>query len=206
MVHIAEGIPAPLHLPALRGMFEARKRVFVDLLKWDVPVLDGRYEVDQFDDEHAAYLIVAREDGSHAGSARLLKTTRPHILDTLFPELCAAPAPRGGRVLEITRFCLDRGQSAEQRLDTRNRLVSAIVAYGLENGVETYTGVAEMGWLQQILAFGWRCRPLGLPRRIDGRMLGALKIDISDETPALLEASGIYHPEPLDCLELLEAA
>ena len=27
----------------LRAMFEARKKVFVDLLKWDVPVLDGRF-------------------------------------------------------------------------------------------------------------------------------------------------------------------
>ena len=45
----------------LRSMFEARKSVFVDLLKWDVPVLDGRYEIDQFDDGHATYLIVADE-------------------------------------------------------------------------------------------------------------------------------------------------
>jgi acyl-homoserine lactone synthase len=44
---------------ALRAMFEARKRVFVDLLKWDVPVLGGRFEVDQFDDEHAAYLVLS---------------------------------------------------------------------------------------------------------------------------------------------------
>ncbi|MDT9599871.1 acyl-homoserine-lactone synthase [Sphingosinicella rhizophila] len=206
MVTVAEGIPAPLHLPALRGMFEARKRVFVDLLKWNVPVLEGRYEVDQFDDEDAVYLIVPGEDGRHAGSARLLKTIRPHILDTLFPELCAAPVPRGAGTLEITRFCLDRAQSADARLETRNCLVSGLVRYALENGVETYTGVAEMGWLQQILAFGWRCRPLGLPRRIDGKMLGALRIDINDETPALLEANGIYRSAPVRPLELLAAA
>ena len=206
MVTVAEAIPVPLRLPALREMFEARKHVFVDLLKWDVPVLEGRYEVDQFDDEDATYLIVPGENGGHAGSARLLKTTRPHILDTLFPELCAAPVPRGPRILEITRFCLGRGQSAEQRLETRNSLVSALVRYALDNGVETYTGVAEMGWLQQILAFGWRCRPLGLPRPIDGKMLGALRIDISDATPALLEANGIYRSARLRPLELLAAA
>lgn len=206
MVTVAEAIPVPLHLPALREMFEARKRVFVDLLKWDVPVLEGRYEVDQFDEEDAVYLIVPGEDGRHAGSARLLKTIRPHILDSLFAELCAVPVPRDARTLEITRFCLDRRQSADDRLETRNRLVSGLVRYALENGVETYTGVAEMGWLQQILAFGWRCRPLGLPRRIDGKMLGALRIDITDETPALLEANGIYRCAPVRPLELLAAA
>jgi N-acyl-L-homoserine lactone synthetase len=206
MVTVAEHIPSPLRHPPLREMFEARKRVFVDLLKWDVPVLEGRFEVDQFDDQHAAYLIVACDDGSHAGSARLLKTQRPHILDTLFPELCAATPPRGPEVMEITRFCLDRNQGSQERLETRNRLVSALVRYALENNIAAYTGVAEMGWLQQILAFGWRCRPLGLPRRIDGRMLGALRIDITPDTPALLASNGIYRPAPLERIEILEAA
>lgn len=206
MVTIAEDVLVPPRLPALREMFEARKRVFVDLLKWDVPVLDGRYEVDQFDDQHAIYLIVPDENGGHAGSARLLTTTLPHILDSLFPDLCAGPPPRGPNVLEITRFCLDLDQDSRTRLETRNRLVSGLVRYALENSIETYVGVAEMGWLQQILAFGWRCRPLGLPRVIGGKMLGALRIDISPETPALLEMNGIYRPAPLHQLEILEAA
>jgi N-acyl-L-homoserine lactone synthetase len=206
MVTLAEYVTDPVRFPPLRAMFEARKRVFVDLLKWDVPVVDGRYEVDQFDDEEATYLIVADADGGHAGSARLLKTVRPHILDTLFEDLCGAPPPRGPGVLEITRFCLGRGGSAAERMETRNILVSGLVHYALENGIETFTGVAEIGWLQQILAFGWRCRPLGLPRMRDGKMLGALAIGISDETPSLLAANGIYRPEPLQRLRMLEAA
>ncbi|MDP9423636.1 MAG: autoinducer synthase [Pseudomonadota bacterium] len=181
----------PAKEPLLQAMFEARKQVFVDLLKWDVPVLDGRYEIDQFDDEHAIYLIVADQAGRHLGSARLLPTSRPHILDSLFPSLCAGEPPRSPDCFEITRFCLGRNQNARQRLETRNRLVSALARYALENGISVYTGVAELNWLQQILAFGWRCRPLGLPRTIGGRTLGALRIDIDAETPALLAANGI---------------
>jgi hypothetical protein len=37
-------------------------------------------------------------------------------------------------------------------------------------------------------------------------MLGALRIDISAETPALLAANGIYRAEPLERLDLLQAA
>ncbi|MDQ2676907.1 MAG: autoinducer synthase, partial [Actinomycetota bacterium] len=69
-----------------------------------------------------------------------------------------------------------------------------------------YTGVAELGWLQQILAFGWRCRPLGLPRIIDGKTLGALRIDITAETPALLASNGIYTPQSIERAVALEAA
>ena len=184
----------PAKEPLLRAMFEARKQVFVDLLKWDVPVLDGRYEIDQFDNEHAVYLIVADASGDHLGSARLLPTMRPHILDSLFPGLCAGEPPRSPDCFEITRFCLGRNQNARERLETRNRLVSALAQYALENGISVYTGVAELCWLQQILAFGWRCRPLGLPQAIGGRTLGALRIDIDAETPALLAANDILRP------------
>src|SRR3546814_5947244 len=44
---------------AMRAMFAARKEVFIDLLKWDLPVLAGAYELDQFDDrseEHTSEL------------------------------------------------------------------------------------------------------------------------------------------------------
>ena len=206
MVVIAGGALAPFESETLRLMFEARKRVFVDLLKWNVPVVAGQYELDQFDDEHAVYLIIADKSGRHLGSARLLKSLRPHILDTLFPELCASEPPRGANILEITRFCLDRNQSSVRRLETRNTLVSALVDYGLANGVATYTGVAELTWLQQILSFGWRCRPLGIPQIIEGKALGALRIEIAGDTPALLAASGIYARSDLEPIHGREAA
>jgi acyl-homoserine lactone synthase len=195
MMIVESGVTALLEQSALRAMFEARKQVFVDLLKWDVPVLDGRFEIDQFDDEHATYLIVAGANGEHLGSARLLSTTRPHILGHLFPELCAGPVPAGEKVFEITRFCLGRHHGAARRRDTRNRLVSALVAFALERGIRTYTGVAEMGWLQQILAFGWDCRPLGVPRMLGGALTGALAISITPETPSLLDSNGIWTGE-----------
>lgn len=205
MIVIGRQSREPAKEPLLRAMFEARKQVFVDLLKWDVPVLEGRYEIDQFDDEHAVYLIVADTNGEHLGSARLLPTTRPHILDSLFPSLCAGEAPRSTDCFEITRFCLGRSQNAKARLETRNRLVSALAQYALENGISTYTGVAELGWLQQILAFGWRCRPLGLPRVIGGRTLGALRIDIDLETPALLASNDIFRPTSVEQTPALAA-
>lgn len=206
MIILKEAASRPIEDKALEGMFEARKQVFVDLLQWDLAVLDSRFEIDEFDDFHARYVIVADEDGTHLGSARLLPTTRPHILGNLFPDLCADPVPAGSNVCEITRFCLGRNQTAAQRRHTRDLLVSALVRDALERGVDTYTGVAEMSWLQQILAFGWRCRPLGLPRRTESGMLGALAIEIDGGTPALLAANGIWIQETASGPQVLEAA
>lgn len=195
----------PLNGRTLRRMFEDRKSIFVDLLKWDLPVIDG-FEMDRFDDSNATYLIVADEDGDHLGSARLLPTTRPHILDTFFSALCTTPPPRGSDVVEITRFCLSRRHDAASRRRTRNQLVSALAWYALEAGISTYTGVAEIRWLQQILAFGWLCRPLGVPVHLDCGMIGALAIEIRSDTPELLAANGIWDAPQEAAVRIRQAA
>lgn len=95
MVVTGNGIEQALSGRVFRSMFEERKRVFVDLLGWDVPVLARRYEIDQFDDDEAVYIVITDDTGEHAGSARLLQTDRPHILDTIFPNLCDGVPPTG---------------------------------------------------------------------------------------------------------------
>lgn len=189
----------------LRAMFAARKEVFVDLLAWDVPVLGGKFEVDQFDDAHATYLVLSDPQGGHLGSARLLPTTRPHILDSFFPMLCEQGVPRGETIYEVTRFCLDRSLTASERRRVRDTLVTALVDHALASDISAYSAIAEMAWLQQILAFGWRCRPLGLPRTIDGSMLGALRIEIDTGTPELLVAAGICAVPTIAASTLLAA-
>jgi acyl-homoserine lactone synthase len=177
---------------ALRPMFEDRKRLFVDLLGWQVPVIAGAYEIDQFDGLDATYLVESDDGNAHLGSLRLLPTEQPHILDTLFASLCDEPAPRGPAIQEITRLCLPPRLGAERRLAVRNRLISAMVDHALASGIEALTGVVEINFLSQIVDMGWDCRPLGAPARFDGRLLGAFQIDLDADTPAALYARGIY--------------
>lgn len=206
MLHVVQNATTTPPDRVFRSMFAARKSVFVDLLKWEIPVLDGCYEIDQFDDPHARYLILADRDDGHLGSARLLPTTRPHILDSLYSVLCEDAPPRGEAIFEVTRFCLDRRLRAHDRRAVRDALVSALAGHALDHGIESYTAIAEIGWFQQILAFGWRCEPLGLPHIIDGRSLAALRIFITDDTPALLATAGIRGRHAILANEQLAAA
>jgi N-acyl-L-homoserine lactone synthetase len=180
---------------ALRAMFVARREVFVDLLGWDVPVIAGHFELDRFDDPHARYVILVDETGRHRASARLLPTERPHLLDSFYPDLCDGEIPRGPCTFEITRFCLDRHQSAHERRAARDRLVSELAITAIVSGIRCYTGVAETPWFHQILGFGWRCRALGAPRVHGRHELSGLRIDIDEHTMDRLAANGIYDPQ-----------
>lgn len=178
--------------PALRAMFEARKRVFVDLLGWDVPVLNDAYEVDQFDTASASYLILTGENCAHRASARLLRSDGPHILRDLFPQLCTGPVPQDEDFREITRFCIEPTLPRAERRGVRNQLVSALADHARSEGIKAYSAVAPLPWFCQIAQFGWRCQQLGPSQVVEGQELVALRIDIDQDTRKQLEESGIY--------------
>jgi N-acyl-L-homoserine lactone synthetase len=196
MTHIIEGSREQEHA-ILRSMYAARKSVFVDLLGWDVPVLDGQFEIDQFDGPQTLYLIAAEPDGTHLGSMRLLPTSGPTLLGDIFDFLCEEAPPSKDSVWEISRFCLSRELRAAQRRQVRNRLVTMAARFALDNGIASYCCVADMPWFSQILSFGWECRPLGLPQLLPCGMTGAMEIHIDRDTPARMAEAGVWHEAPV---------
>ncbi|OAN58650.1 acyl-homoserine-lactone synthase [Sphingobium sp. TCM1] len=194
MIQIFEGAEWGEGSPVLNDMYRDRKRIFVDMLGWDVPVIDGAYEIDQFDDEHAIYVVATNERGEHDGSIRLLPSIRPHVLGNIFPELCDGPVPSGEHIFELSRACLSPRNRAARRLEVRNTVTTAVVEFALLRGIRRFTCIADSGWLSQILSLGWDCRPLGLPREIAGLSTGALVIEIDGDTPDKLRTAGTYVP------------
>lgn len=189
----------------LADMFRARKSVFIDLLGWDVPVLAGQYELDQFDGPSTIYLLIATPQGEHLGSLRLLPTDGPTILADIFPFLCDSAPPASSNCWEISRFCLSRDLRAAERRVIRNRLVTAAVAFALRNDITSYACVADAAWLTQILSFGWRCEPLGLPQHLVCGLTGAMQIHVAPNTPELMQAAGTWQPSPSACADQLAA-
>ncbi len=193
------------HRHLLDKMFEDRKAIFVDLLKWDIPH-DERFERDEYDDEFAEYLIVNdRDSGEHYASLRMLRTDRPHMLETLFAGLCDGEVPRGRDIREISRMCLSSRHRGPERMRFRNLLASAMTEYALLTGIRAYTAVMEMGRMSRVLAAGWRCEPLGMPRRVGNTMVGALMIHIDPDTIRRLQSTGRYESGVLRIEELDEA-
>lgn len=192
MIHIIENHLAADKRPLLQSMFADRKRLFVDLFGWDVPVVDGQYEMDQFDTAEAVYLIIADAAGGHAASLRLMPTNRPHMIGTIFQHLCPAGIPAGDTIWESTRLCLPQRHGAERRRELRNQLISAMVDFALERGIDRYTGVLPDAFRKEVLAMGWRGEPLGPAVRMPGGPVGAFMVYIDTDTPERLAWTGTY--------------
>lgn len=175
---------------ALRSMFAARKRVFVDLLKWDLPVLAGRFEIDHRDGPEATYLIVTDADCEHLASARLLPVTQKDQFSRRLGAAIPDPADRAPCIAEMTHFCLSPDVDADRRKQARDTLLHGLVDHALTNAISCFVGVAEGAWLDRVETFGWQCRRLGRADEAPGGTV-PFAIDIDGTTPSRLAAAGI---------------
>ncbi len=194
MVHVVTSHDRDYFGGLLAHMHRDRRRIFVDQLKWDLPGLEGEEEYDQFDTDQAIYLIAADHEGRHQASVRLLPSTEPHLLSTVFPHLCERGVPRGEDTWELTRMCVS--PEAHDSKTVRQMIRVATVEFALLWGVRRYTAVSYMGLMSQVLAVGWDCEPLGMPAPdANGKMVGALRINITPETLSLVRTrAGLRAP------------
>jgi N-acyl-L-homoserine lactone synthetase len=173
---------------ALLEMHHDRKRVFVDRLGWDLPSRDSWLEVDQFDNEYAVYLIArAQGSGRHQGSVRLLPTTGPHVLASLFPSLCAERIPTGKECWEISRLVAPPTETRGTAVVRVHRMLAlALLEFAQLNGINCYSLVIAAHRVPALLSVGWDVRPLGLPKSCMGENLQALQILIHPDSLRLM--------------------
>ena len=194
MIHVVDNDTAGCRRHLLDSMFADRKRLFVDLFRWDIPVDDEQYEIDQYDTAAAVYIIAADDEGTHEASLRLMPTTGPHMLAALFSHLCPLGVPTGPDTWETTRLCLPQRHGAARRRELRNRLFSAAIDFALERQITRLTGLIPEAFRRELLAMGWRAEPLGPAVHLSGDLAGAFMVHIGTDTPARLAWTGVYTP------------
>ena len=165
-------------------MHHDRKRVFIDQLGWRLPTVGSWLEVDEFDNEYTVYLIAcSADDDRHLASVRLLPTTRPHMMSSLFSTLCESGPIIGDDVWEISRFTVaPRGLSGGEVLRLCQYLAVAHVEFALLNNISRYTLVGEAHRLPILCSMGWRVRPLSLPTDCDGKKIVSMEVSIDEGT------------------------
>jgi N-acyl-L-homoserine lactone synthetase len=187
----------------LDSMHRDRKRVFVDRLKWNVPVVDDVYEKDQFDNENAVYIVATDADtGQHHASLRLTPTLKPHMLRDVFSTLCEDGVPAGPHIWELTRICISPSLPRELARKSLGLIWLGALEFGLDEGITTMTGLTHTAMFANIQASGIQIEPLGPSKDFDGMAYRALKTRIA---PDVLEKDRIRLDEPERVLQYIPA-
>jgi acyl-homoserine lactone synthase len=192
-IHVVGRSNRHLYGDALEQWFRLRHAVFVGERGWTALARPDGRDIDAYDDEHAIYLL-AIDAGRVVGGQRLYPTLRPHMISEVFPHLVARDIPAGPTVFEWTRYFVVK----ERRMGrTDCRLLAALQAFCLEEGITHVTAVVEMWWLPRWQQAGFRAKPLGLPQPVEGQPTVAALIEISEESRSAALRVGGLRPSSL---------
>ncbi len=188
-IHIVTAENIDSYADAMEQAYRLRHSVFVDEMGWhNLKRPDGR-EIDQFDDGRAVHMLYL--DGERVvGYQRMLPSMRPHLLSEVMPHLCDGDFPVGPHIWEWTRYCVTKEHRDRGRIlsPAGNLLLSAIVEWGLENGVAKI--IIEMNpiWMLRLVQLHFRVTPLGIPQEFDKDSIVAVTAAFDARTLARLRS------------------
>jgi acyl homoserine lactone synthase len=142
---------AHLHGEAWISQHRLRHKIFVERQRWRVPVYNG-LEYDEFDTPSAQYVVWCDCEGQARGVVRLLPTTRPYMLKSLWPELLSPQMPDSPQIWEATRFGCDHTLPASMRREVVAELIAACLEFGLEHGIRSYLALMPVAVFKQVIA------------------------------------------------------
>lgn len=147
MLRQALGYERSKHPVAFDTMFRQRKIVFHDEKKWDVKIVGGEFEIDEYDRDDTCYLMSYDASGALVGSVRLLSTAMPHMLSGPFRDMFPDVGFTSPVIWEATRFVVlgDRSVQPNQVSTAACEILLGMCQFGLENGVRHITAVYDAG-------------------------------------------------------------
>lgn len=214
MITIVNSANRDRHAAALDQMFRLRKRVFHDLLKWDVSI-DGDYEVDHFDAANPTYVLSHDErTGSLRGALRLLPTLGPNMLDDTFPSLLGdRPEIRSSEIWESSRFCIEptisQDRGSNQVTIAAAELMCGVGELGIASGLSHIVTVTDVFLERMFRRMGCPGERIGNPERIGTVFAVAIAWEVNEDLlsrmKAVADIDGALVAEPVR-LEAMRAA
>jgi acyl homoserine lactone synthase len=187
---------AHLYGDAWASHHRLRYKLFVERQQWDVPNFN-QLEYDQYDTPAAVYLLWRDNGGSVRATTRLVPTSRPYMLQEVFPELAASgPLPNSPDIWEATRIGVDRDMEPGMRTRAAAELIAGCLEYGLRNNIGRYVFVMPMAIIKSLLIRAG-CSPvlLGEPKRIGRQLTAAAEIVItSQQLERVRDNCGLHNP------------
>jgi N-acyl-L-homoserine lactone synthetase len=159
-----------------------RYKMFVERQKWSVPSY-RQIEYDQFDTPAATYILTVDEQYRALGAARLIPTTRPYMVESLWPDLVDMELPHCDSIWEASRFGCDRDLDAASRRRVVAQLILGCQEFGIATGISKYLGVMPIRIFKYVIAAN-HCpvAQIGSTLRLNGHEIAAAYIDVSQST------------------------
>ena len=206
---------------ALLSQHRLRYQSCIKRQNWEVPTIN-EMEYDNFDSKATTYLIwIDPKDGEAKGCSRLIRTDRPYMIQTIWPDLVQTISlPSSPKILEGSRFCVDKHMAPHHRRRIIGELICAYLEYGLIEGIESIIGVmTPFIWKSVFCRSGWPVEFIGSEKQLDNGdkvVAGMMTVDVNTlidvrqkmgiKKPVLRMAPSAFRPIPEKVIQKTMAA
>jgi len=199
-IHFVTPANRGLYTGQLDQMYRQRRQFFVDRMKWSDLDNGSDYEIDDFDHEHAVYVLALGDLGELLGSYRLLPTWQPHLMGgPLAKYVEKSDRAKGAGVWEFSRWIPGFHKGREHREEVRGRLFVAAAEFALSHSVDAYVACVEVNVLNLLAEIGWPVEMLGEPTSYGTGTTVAIRFSLGHEELASTQmACQIASPTALE--------
>lgn len=199
MIHVVTLENQHLYGRQLESMFRMRHEFYVKQRGWtNLTSSDGR-ETDEFDNDHAVYLLNLDKYGEILSTFRLNPTTTPYLLGDKLSQYLDGEAPRDNETWDLTRWMVAphaRRPGAGQLADAQKPLICGVMEFAVKRGITHFTTLMDTVFVQRVQKV-WPVRPLGQPMRFEDGNGEAIAIEIEAGPHVLAKSrdlTGIFEP------------
>jgi acyl-homoserine lactone synthase len=178
MIRVVDRTNRHQFIRTLEQHFRLRHEIFVKERGWKEFDRDGIYEMDQYDNGNATYLISVDEHDEVVGSSRIYPTALPHMLCEQFPALVDGAVPQRIDLVEFTRLAICKSQRGTQIYYEQ---FLGLQEFCLDQGMSGATTLIRTHRIPVVQKAGMHVIPLGLSQEIDGEMCTAILIEASED-------------------------
>lgn len=180
MFHVITAADKQRHAAKIDEMHAWRKKIFVDEKRWDLPYVNGR-EYDQYDDEHAIYILEYEANGDLVHSQRMRPTVHGSMLADVFGSAIASGADSiaDEKTWEMTRGFVTPKYRVASRDDLRAAMRLTILQLAQNAGMSRIVNFIDVRLLPYFINSAYRFKPLGLPIEYGTGSGIAIEIEVS---------------------------
>jgi len=171
MIHAVSAVNLHLYARQIDQMFRMRHAFYIEGHGWSGLTSQDGCETDEFDDEHAVYLMSIDPFGEVAASVRLNPTLGPTLLSK-FADHADEPPPKSESVWDISRWIAApqhrRSDNPRWPSNHQRELMVGILEFCQSRGLTHLSMLAELRLAERIATYGWPLKYLGAPREYEG--------------------------------------
>jgi|EndMetStandDraft_4_1072995.scaffolds.fasta_scaffold97833_2 acyl-homoserine lactone synthase len=167
MMHILTAQNAEDYPELMEKVWRFRHKQFVERLGWkELRSEDGR-ERDRFDTDDAVHLVVTSGQDI-VGYTRLLRTSRPHLLSDIYPEIMEGQDwPKADNIFEWTRCISDDKASKFGDVQASHVLITGVLEFCLLSGIKGMIVETHPKLVTWMLETGYKVETLNTPQTIN---------------------------------------